>query len=133
VTNHQAMRKLYVNPNRLVDQYSAQIQNLKGQHLRLIQSLQADLNVEVPPQLLAALQPRSMVGQPPTMVAEFVPFQLQPRFLGPPRLGPGPQVPMGPPPGMQNPLQAAREHRRQMQKQMQDMKKRMGGLRGGPP
>ena len=52
--NYQAMKKLYVNPNRLVDQYSSQIQNLKAQHLRLIQSLQTDLNVDVPPQLLAA-------------------------------------------------------------------------------
>ena len=38
--NYQAMKRLYANPNRLVDQYSSQIQNLKAQHLRLIQSLQ---------------------------------------------------------------------------------------------
>jgi hypothetical protein len=133
-TNYQAMKKLYVNPNRLVDQYSSQIQNLKAQHLRLIQSLQRDLSVEVSPQLLAALQPRTMAGQPPTMVAEFVPFQLQPRFLRP-RPGMGPRGPMGPqPPGMRDPLQAAREQRKQMQKQMQDMRSRMRGLRpGGVP
>jgi S1-C subfamily serine protease len=133
--NYQAMKKLYVNPNRLVDQYFSQIQNLKAQHLRLIEILQKDLNLEVPPRLLAALPPRAMAGQPPTVVAEFVPFQLQPRFLGP-RPGMGPRGPIlgGPqPPTMGDPLQAAREHRRQMQKQVQDMRKRMRGSRGGGP
>ena len=38
--NYQAMKKLYANPNRLADQYFSQIQNVKAQHLRLIQSLQ---------------------------------------------------------------------------------------------
>ena len=41
----------------------------------------------------------------------------------------GPRGPNGSPPGMQDPLQAAREHRRQMQ---EDMRKRMKGFRGGP-
>ena len=132
--NYQAMKRLYANPNRLVDQYSFQIQNLKAQHLRLIQSLQQDLKLDVPAQLIAALQPRSMAGQPPTMVAEFVPPQLQPRFLrGRPGMM-GPRGPSGLRPGMQDPLQAAREQRKQMQdrmqKQMQDMRKRM---RGGAP
>jgi S1-C subfamily serine protease len=132
-TNYQAMKKLYTNPNRLVDQYSSQIQSLKAQHLRLIQSLQQDLQLDVPAQLIAALQPRSMAGQPPTIVAEFVPPQLQPRFLrGRPGMI-GPRGPNGFSPGMRDPLQAAREQRKQMQdrmqKQMQDMRKRTRGLR----
>jgi hypothetical protein len=130
--NYQAMKKLYINPNRLVDQYTSQIQNLKAQHLRMVQSLQKDVRVEVPPQLLAALQPRATAGQPPTMVTEFVPFQLQPRFLGP-RPGMGPRGPNISGPGMQDPLQAAREQRKQMQKRMQDMRNRSRGLRGGNP
>jgi Trypsin-like peptidase domain len=132
-TNYQAMKRLYTNPNRLVDQYSSQIQNLKAEHLRLIQSLQQDLNLDVPPRLLAALQPRSMAGQPPTMVADFVPPQLQPRFLcsRPSMMGPrGPNLLQ---PGVQDPLQAARARRKEMQKRMQDMRNRARGLqRGGP-
>jgi hypothetical protein len=57
--NYQAMKRLYANPTRLADQYYSQIQNVKSQHLRLIQSFQKELNVEVSPQLLAALQPRT--------------------------------------------------------------------------
>jgi S1-C subfamily serine protease len=53
----QTMKRLYTNPNRLVDQYTLQIQNLKAEHLRLIQSLQQELKLDVPPRLLAALQP----------------------------------------------------------------------------
>ena len=131
--NYQAMKKLYVNPNRLADQYSSQIQNLKGQHLRLVQSLQKVLGLDVPAQLIAALEPRSLAGQPRDMVAELVPFQLQPRFLGPTRPGIGPQGPMGPRLVIPDPLQAAREQRRQMQKRMEDMKRRMRGFRGGNP
>ena len=118
------MKKLYLNPNRFVDQYFSQIQNLKAQHLRLIESLQRDLNIDVPAKLLAALQPQTMAGQPPDMVAEFVPYQMQPRFF---RGGPGigPQIPMGPPPEIQDAIQAARERGKQMQR---DMRKRMRGM-----
>ena len=134
------MKKLYVNPNRLADQYFTQIQNAKAQHLRLIQSFQKELNVEVPSQLLAVLQPRTMANQPPTMVADFVPPQLQPRFfrIRPPgMIGPrGPIGPNGPRAGFQDPLQAARQQRKQMQdrmrKQMQDMRSRTQGRFGNP-
>ena len=131
------MKRLYTNPNRLVDQYSSQIQNLKAQHLRLIQSLQQNLKFDVPAQLIAAFQPRSMAGQPPTMVTEFVPPQLQPRFFrGRPGMI-GPRGSNGSLPGMQDPFQATREQRKQMQermqKQMQDMRNRMRSRRGGAP
>ncbi len=138
--NYQAMKRLYVNPNRLADQYFSQIQNVKAQHLRLIQGFQKDLNVEVPGQYLAVLEPRSMAGQQPTMVADFVPPQLQPRFfrVRPPGImGPrGPNGPNGPRIGIQDPLQAAREQRKQLQdrmkKQMQDMRNRTRGRFGNP-
>ena len=141
--NFQTMKKLYVNPNRFVDQYFSQIQNAKAQHLRLIQSFQKELNVEVSNQLLTVLQPRTAVGQSPTMVADFVPPQLQPRFFRgrlPGSIGPrgpiGPHGPNGPRVGFQDPLQAAREQRKQMQdrmrKQMQDMRNRARGRFGNP-
>jgi serine protease Do len=127
--NYQSLKKLYNNPNRLVQQYFAQIQNLKSQHLQLVESMSKDLRIDVPPQLLAALQPRTLQSQaPPNMVAEFVPFQMQPGFMGPgmvPGMGPG-----GPRVAIPDPLQAAREHRRKMQ---EEMKRRMRGMRGGPP
>ena len=135
--NYQAMKRLYVNPNRLADQYFSQIQNVKAQHLRLIQSFQKDLHVEVPSQYLAVLEPRSMTGQPTMMVADFVPPQLQPRIFRfrPPGMI-GPRGPMGPRLGIQDPLQAAREQRKQMQdrmkKQMQDMRNRTRGRFGNP-
>ena len=88
--------------------------------------------MEVPPQLLAALQPRSPATQPPAMVTEFVPFQLQPRFFRV-RPGMGPRGPTGPQLGLQDPLQAAREQRKQMQKRMQDMRQRAQGLWRGSP
>lgn len=135
--NYQAMKKLYINPNRLVDQYFSQIQDVKAQHLRLIKGFQKDLHIEVPGQYLAVLEPRSMTGQPPTMVADFVPPQLQPRFFGiRPPIMMGPRGPMGPRAGIQDPLQAAREQRRQMQnrmkKQMQDMRNRTRGQYSNP-
>jgi len=131
------MKRLYVNPNRLADQYFSQIQNVKAQHLRLIQSFQKDLHVEVPGQYLAVLEPRVMNGQPTTMVADFVPPQLQPRIFRfrPPGMI-GPRGLIGPRAGMQDPLQAAREQRKQMQdrmkKQMQDMRNRTRGRVGNP-
>jgi len=127
--NYKAMKNLYTNPNWLADQYAAQIQNLKAQHLRLIQSLRNDLRLDVPPQLLAALQQRSPAGQQPTMVAEFVPFQLRPRMLHG-RLGPGLGGPIGPrTPGIQDPMQQARERMKEAQDRMQDLRNRARGLR----
>jgi len=123
------MKHLYTNPNRLADQYAAQIQDLKARHLRLIQSLRNDLRLDVPPRLLAAFQERSPAGQPPTMVAEFVPFPLRPRLLlG--RPGPGlvgPTVPR--PPGILDPMQQARERRQEMQDRMQNLRNRARDLR----
>jgi serine protease Do len=131
--NYQAMKQLYNNPNRPVDQYTSQIHNLKAQHLRLIETLRRDLNLEVPPKLLAVLQPRAAEAQPPSVVAEFVPFPMQPRFLRP-RPGIGPRGPLGPQgPASRDPLQAAREQRRQIQQRMQDMRKRLRGPQGGLP
>jgi S1-C subfamily serine protease len=132
--NYERMKQLYTNPNRLADQYFTQIQSVKAEHLRLIQSFQRELNIEVAPKLLALLQPRTMTVEPPTMVADFVPPQFQPRFS---RIRPGMMGPrIGPGPGMQDPLQAAREQRKQMQdrmrKQMQDMRSRTRGRFGNP-
>jgi S1-C subfamily serine protease len=141
--NYQAMKRLYINPNRLTDQYFSQIQNVKAQHLRLIQAFQKNLQIEVPSQFLAVLAPRSTGGEPTTMVADLVPPQLQPRFfrIRPPgMMGPrgsnGPNGPNGPRLGIQDPLQAAREQRKQMQdrmkKQMQDARNRARGRFGTP-
>jgi len=127
--NYKAMKNLYANPNRLADQYAAQIQNLKAQHLRLVQSLRKDLRIEVPPQLLAVLERGSPVGQPPGMVAEFVPFQIRPRMLHG-RLGPGLDGPIGPRmPGIPDPMQQARERMKAARDRMQDMRNRARGLR----
>ena len=127
--NYQAMKRLYVNPNRLADQYFSQIQNVKAQHLRLIQSFQKDLHVEVPSQYLAVLEPRSMTGQPTNDGRGFrsAPIATANLPFPPPGMI-GPRGPIGPRASFQDPLQAAREQRRQMQnrmkKQMQDMRNR---------
>ena len=123
------MKKLYLNPNRLVDQYFSQIQNLKAQHLRLIQSLQRDLNIEVRSKLLAALQPHTTAGQPPDHGRGIRPVPDAAEVLSS-RPGMGPQIPMGPPPEIQDAIQAARERGKQMQR---DMRKRMRGMMGGGP
>jgi S1-C subfamily serine protease len=124
--NYKNMKDLYLNPGRAAHDFAFQVQRLKEQHVRLIESLENDLKIPVPPELMAILKKAPAAGAPPTMIAEMVPAQLQPRFrrIGPPNMGP--RGPIGPrQPGM--PI----DPRRDMQKRMQDMQKRARGLR--PP
>jgi len=125
--NYKAMKNLYVNPRRPVDQYALQVQRLRTRHYQLVQSLKNDLNVDVPAKLLTVLQQRTTGGQPPTLVAEIVPSHVQSRLLrgriiqrGPIGVGP-PGVGLRPP-GVTNSAQAARDR-------MQNLRDRTRNLR----
>jgi serine protease Do len=119
--NYKAMKNLYANARNPAEQYVAQTQRLRTKHFQLVQALKSDLKIEVPPKLLAILQQRTAgVQQPPTLVAEIVPSQLQSRLLR------GRVAPRGPvivrPPGAMTPAQAARER-------MQNLRDRSRNLR----
>jgi len=127
--NYKSMKDLYINPGRAAHDFAFQVQRLKEQHVRLVEALENDLKIPVPPELLAILKKPPAAGAPPTMIAEMVPAPLQPRFrrIGPPNMGP--RGPLGPgPPGMgPNPAQEAQ---RRAQQRMQDMQRRQQrGLR----
>jgi S1-C subfamily serine protease len=121
--NYKSMKDLYTNPGRAAHDFGFQVQRLKDQHLRLIESLENDLKLPVPPELLAILRQPTDTGSPPNMLAEMVPAPLQPRFrMRPPNLGP--RGLLGTPPGMHsNPAQ-------DMRKRMEDMRRRALGRRG---
>ncbi len=121
--NYKAMKNLYANARRPADQYVVQAQRLRTRHLQLVQSLKNDLKIEVPPKLVAILQQRTagVGGQPPTLVAEIVPSQVQSRLLR------GRLIQRGPigsrlPGATTNPAQAARER-------MQNLRNRTRNLR----
>jgi hypothetical protein len=78
---YKAMKNLYTNTNRPADKYATQVQNLRTKYLHLIESLQKDLKIEVPPKLLAILKARASDGQAPTLVGEIVPAPVQSRPL----------------------------------------------------
>ncbi len=133
--NYKSMKDLYLNPGRAAHDFAFQIQSLKEQHLRLIESLANDLKVEVPQELLAIFKRGPIAGSGPTMVAELVPAPLQPRFrvFRPPGMGPPGQL--GPrPPGMMGPNPALDAQRRAQQR-MQEMQRRQqrGMRRPGAP
>ena len=78
--SYNAMKDLYANTNRPADQYASQVQNLRTKYLHLVESLQKDLKIEVPPKLLELLKARASDGQSTTVVAELVPARVQSRL-----------------------------------------------------
>ncbi len=79
-TSYNAMKALYSNPNRSPDKYATQIQALRTNYLRLVESLQKDLKIDVPPNLLALLKARANDGQSQTLVTQIVPSRVQSRL-----------------------------------------------------
>ena len=78
--SYNAMKDLYTNTNRPADQYASQVQGLRSKFVKLIESLQKDLSLEVPPKLLVLLKARATDGQPTAMVAQIVPARVQSRL-----------------------------------------------------
>ena len=74
------MKDLYANTNRPADKYASQVQTLRTKYLRLVESLQKDLKMEVPPNLLALLKARASDGQSQTMAREIVPPRIPSRL-----------------------------------------------------
>ena len=83
--SYKAMKDLYPNTNRPADQYASQVQSLRTKYLRLVESLQKDLKIDVPPNLLAILKATWSDGQSTTLVAQIVPAPVQTRLLPRPR------------------------------------------------
>jgi S1-C subfamily serine protease len=133
--NFHAMKNLYAHPSQPANAYASRVQYLKTHHLRVVKTLQNLLKMEVPAKLLAILESRPAVSQPPVTVVEIVPAPLQPRLL---RGSPG-QTPRGPigtrGMGGINPATDARtriqESRNRAQQRVQDLRNRTRGVQ--PP
>jgi len=122
--NYKAMKSLYANARRPADQYALQAQKLRARHLQLVQSLKNDLRFDVQPKLMAVLQQRTAGGQPPTLVAEIVPYHVQSRLLR------GRIIQRGPigsrlPGATTNPAQAARERMQSLRDRSRNLRSRI--------
>jgi len=78
---YKAMKDLYANTNRPADQYASQVQSLRTKYVGLVESLQKDLKIDVPPQLLAMLKARVVDDQSTALVNQIVPGHVQSRIL----------------------------------------------------
>ena len=123
--SYKSMKTLYTNTNRPAAQYTSQVRDLRAKYIRLVESLQKDVKIEVPPQLLTLLKTTLADGQQSqTVVAQIVPAPMQSRILRGrgrviQRRAPGQRPGAAP-----SPAQAARDR-------MQDMRDRMRN-RGRP-
>jgi S1-C subfamily serine protease len=80
--NYKTMKTLYESPGPASPNYFTQVRELKERHLRLTEAVRTELRLEVPPRLLALLQPSAAQVQQPALVTDAMPFQ--PRlFVGP--------------------------------------------------
>jgi hypothetical protein len=81
MTCYKAMRDLYPKTNQPADRYMSQVQNLRAKYVRLLESLQKDLNIAIPAELMAILKTRVTAGQSQAMVAQLVQAPMQSRIL----------------------------------------------------
>ena len=79
--SYNAMKALYGNTQQPADRYASQVHNLRTKYIRLVEALQKDLKIGVPPQILALLKASASDGQSQTMVAQIVPAPVQSRVL----------------------------------------------------
>ena len=80
--SYKSMKTLYTNTNRPAAQYTSQVRDLRAKYIRLVESLQKDVKIEVPPQLLTLLKTTLADGpQSQTVVAQIVPAPMQSRIL----------------------------------------------------
>ena len=131
LSNYKAMKDLYAIASRGAGLVASQVQTLKAKHLRLVETLRNDLKINVPPRLLAALQPHSLGGSLRACSRKSCLLFFNPRSsaLAPadPRR-PNRTVPsrdLGSFPDGERPMQKMRDR-------MQDMQKRLQGMRLGP-
>lgn len=86
---YQSMKILYTHPNRQPAQYASDVQTLRGRLLGQVQTLERDLKMTVPAELVTILKARATDGSSQTMVTQIVPSQVQSRIVrGPTRLSP---------------------------------------------
>ena len=86
--SYKSMKTLYTNTNRPAAQYTSQVRDLRAKYIRLVESLQKDVKLEVPAQLLTLLKTTLVDGQQSqTVVAQVVQAPMQSR--DPPRPQPG--------------------------------------------
>jgi hypothetical protein len=79
---YKAMKTLYTNTNRPAAQYTAQVRDLRTKYLRLVESLQKDLKMEVPQPILGLLKTTLVDGQQSqAVIAQAMPAPLQSRIL----------------------------------------------------
>ncbi len=78
---YKAMKDLYDNTNQPADKYTAQVQDLRTIYVRQLESLQKELKIDIPPQIMAILKARVTDGQSQTLVAQIVPAPMQSRIL----------------------------------------------------
>jgi S1-C subfamily serine protease len=122
-TSYKAMKDLYNSTNRPPDKYATQVQALRAKYLRLVESLQKDLKIEVPPNLIALLKARASDDQSQTLASQIVPARVQSRLRSrgalPPRGAIGARPSAAPSPG-----QSARDR---MQQNLRDRRNKARG------
>ncbi len=80
--SYKAMKTLYTNTNRPANQYTVQVRDVRMKYLRLVESLQKDLKMPVPEQLLGLLKTTLVdAQQSQTVIAQAVPAPSQSRIL----------------------------------------------------
>ena len=112
----QVDEDLYANTNRTAADYTSQVRNLRASFLRQLQTLQKDVNIDVPEQIMTTLKMTVTDGQPQTALVQIVPSPMQSRTSragsGSPRHGPEPGQlagPDGPRPNPGPPQPASRQ------------------------
>ena len=123
-TSYKAMKDLYNSTNRPPDKYATQVQALRAKYLRLVESLQKDLKIEVPPNLIALLKARASDGQSQTLAAQIVPARVQSRLPQPRCDSPREARSGSRPSAAPSPAQSARER---MQQNLHDRRNRARG------
>ncbi len=122
-TSYNSMKDLYSGTNRPADKYATQVQALRMKYLRLVESLQKDLKIEVPAALLSLLKARATDGQSQTLVTQIVPARVQSRLRGRPSLSQRGAAGSSRPPAAPSAAQSAKDR-------MQNLRDRRNKARG---
>ncbi len=83
--SYNAMNDLYPNTQQPADRYASQVHNLRAKYVRLVDALQKDLKIDVPPMILTLLKASASDGQSQTIVTQIVPAPVQSRRPPQPR------------------------------------------------
>jgi hypothetical protein len=88
--SHRAMQDYYARPTRPAALYAARVRDLRADYLRQVEALGKDLQLEIPPQLLALYKVTVNNSQPPAAIAHVLRIPLRSRDPGEARSEPRP-------------------------------------------